>query len=802
MRRFHTKSLALKTNVVRTTLLPFLRQYANHPSNLGLRPEDVDRRANILNAWWTGLLELVAGRTNTSLSGTDRPAILEGIAGVMERPEWRLAPSPFCALADRVETDSTRTTHSNASQSSGTSDFLSESVHHNVRNVFTQNLLSQMAFVVGKMSFRNVPASLITFCGKTCAYAFCFCPGVADMLVRLWEPSMDTMKRVLDESRVSRQDRLDSVSDRVAVSFPPTMHSLKFSSLPNMVRTLRRPASPPLGTANLEWSGPWTKRWSGAESELFYVFAKHFHILVTEFLSIEPSPAERMCVPGLLLVQSQVLSNLDATINRHASPEELPAGATSITFDDVLGDADTPAPSPIPPANATRQMAENRLIMLIRDFLSERNVQFRTARRVFAESFGRLLQAAARKTSIYDSNACSTLCDFLEEALNILVRYEQVDPHHAVLDWPFWISVCKRMTASHNTTTDLKLFAFLYGLWPALTAEASRRAMLCLEFLLDPDFFESRFNHWCPMVRTYFMRLLCWRVARHDGDGTSGDFDVVKALADRLYSVWSHHIWLAELAEATGAQPPSTTPCSPAPSRRFIIVRNQEPPVVTGTSPFLSFDGIVQSPMADSDCRSVSTDSLDSQDFGEEDASKKRWGVLRSLLGVRTQKTRSPGPASSKDDAKPSEPANPSSDPAQSADQAADPAKDETPVRPPITSTFRFSLDWNDHRFYPFPPLAHKPQNVPVPHLPYPALLLLREHQLPLASVQPASFGPSQPVGEAAATSRYAGRALAEWALILNECGNFFERRTSEGVESYHWVETPRLEVEVFRRPG
>lgn len=525
--RFQSKSIALKTNVVRTTLLPFLRTYVAHPSNQRLRPEDLDRRANILNGWWTGLLELIAGRNNQSISGTDRPAILDGIAGVMERPEWRMAPSPFCALADRVETGSTTTMETAGSNSSTSSDFLSESVYHNVRNIFTQNLLSQMSFVVDKMSLRSAPASLVTFCGKTCAYAFCFCPGVADLLVRLWNPSLDLLKRVLEEYGVSRQDRLDDVSERVVAAFPPMLHSLKFSSLAKAVRLLRKPAAPPLGTANLDWSGPWLKRWSGAESDLFYVFVKHYHILVTDFLPMEPSNVERLCVPGLVMVHAQVLVNMDATINRHGTVQQSEGpstGALDVTFDDVLSDPDVTASTlPIPPANATRQMAENRLIMLIRDFLCERNAHLHIARRVFADSFGCLLKAAARRVSIYDNGACYTLCDFLEEAFIILVRYEQLSQEsvrHSVLDWDFWLGVCKSMAASHNTATEIKLYAFLYSCWSIIAADDARKTSLCLDFLLEPEFFETRFNHWCPMVRSYFMRLICWRVARFDGDDT------------------------------------------------------------------------------------------------------------------------------------------------------------------------------------------------------------------------------------------------------------------------------------------
>jgi hypothetical protein len=454
--------------------------------------------------------------------------ILEGIAAIMERPEWRSYPSPFCALTDRVEPLSAVTTASNASSSS---DFLAESVYHNVRNIFTQNLQSQMAFVVEKMSLRNAAASLVTFCGKTCAYAFCFCPGIADVLVRLWAPSLDMMKRVMEESGVTKQDPLDAVSEQVVASFPPILHSLKFRPLTRIVRELRKPALPPLAVANLDWYGLWTKRWSGAESDLFYVFVKHYHILVTGFLPVEPSNAERLCVPGLIMVHAQILVNLDATINRNAAPQQLEdtSSAASITFDDVLEPDASASNIAIPPANATRQMQENRLIMLIRDFLSERNSHLNTARRMFADGLARLLQAQARKISIYDSHACYTLCDFLEEAFVIMVRYEQLNgDHHLIMDWPFWLSVFRAMAASHNTATEIKLYAFLYSSWCTLVSEEGRKASLCLEFLLEPVFFESRFNHWCPMVRSYFMRLICWRVARFDGDETDAEVYVLR----------------------------------------------------------------------------------------------------------------------------------------------------------------------------------------------------------------------------------------------------------------------------------
>ena len=51
------------------------------------------------------------------------------------------------------------------------------------------------------------------------------------------------------------------------------------------------------------------------------------------------------------------------------------------------------------------------------------------------------------------------------------------------------------------------------------------------------------------------------------------------------------------------------------------------------------------------------------------------------------------------------------------------------------------------------------------------------------------------------AASKYSGIALAEWAKVVDECQNFYERRRIEGVISPRFVETPTLGVESFRRP-
>lgn len=169
-------------------------------------------------------------------------------------------------------------------------------------------------------------------------------------------------------------------------------------------------------------------------------------------------------------------------------------------------------------------MAENRLIMLLRDFISERPSDYELARMTFAEAFGKMMQATARKTSLFDHNACFVLCDFMEESLSIFVRFHLANGLESdYIDWYFWLEVCKKMLESENSMSEIRLFAFLFGSWGVITSHEYRKEVICLEWLLAEETFDRFFNHWCPMVRAYYMRLLCWRLCRDDGEATDLD---------------------------------------------------------------------------------------------------------------------------------------------------------------------------------------------------------------------------------------------------------------------------------------
>ncbi|OKL63300.1 hypothetical protein UA08_01293 [Talaromyces atroroseus] len=647
LHKFQAKSTNLKVTVVRSSLLPFLARYASHPSFNTLRPEDLDRRVNILNKWWTALLTLLNGKHSQPVSGTDRPVFLEAISGIMMRKEWRIPYHPQAFSAHS----------SNSSLESGSSDFLAESIYHNVRNIFNQNLLSQMSFVVERMSLRHAPASIVVFCGTACAYAFYFCPGVADMLCKY---------------------------HGMALGYRAGVDGIVICSL------------------------------SSSNTSIF---------LVATFYP------ERQKIRATYL---------------HLAPDTS-FGASSVTFDDFIeGPNAAMSTLSLGMANCHRSMAENRLIILLKDFLSEPSPELAQARRI----------------------------------------------------------------------------------------------------------------HWNPMVRSYFHRLLCWRLARFNADPTPADSEIYEMLLDKIEQVWAYYLAFNSKAEKENRALLSSEMCSPAPGRRILIIRsdNQHP---SPSNLFASFDRLVNpaSTFNSGGYQSHVILKLDPNGLPDaQSAPKRRWNLLKSVFGgtanPKPGEVTPPGSVSDENEVNPidslmgeqgdiaqsdNHPSTSSQDTGNQTDEEDTNSIDEADHAANQPYNFKFSLEnhqWNQ---------ALKNRPLTQPSLPKQTFHHVQHQRSVKALTSPATedefvneprdntdastasttnsyattkgSGPSVDEidyfdngnklsvrNERLVASKYAGRALAEWAQVVCEFDNFFERRRSEGVPSDELVETPSLSVDNFRK--
>jgi len=562
-----------RMTIIRTTLIPFLRSTSHHPSNSDrsiLTSEDIERRATVMDQWWNGLLDMLDlgqssrpfastyGSTLTStaaagqfpaisastqpISGADRPVLLEAATMIMSRSEWRLCTTSFQPLVERSPEERVRARSGTQSTYNSELGFVAESAEHNVRNTFVTNLIRQVAIAVEKLSLRHAPLSLVSWCGKVLAYAFFFAPGVADVLVRLWSLSADLLRRVADEFRLPRKN--NGESEDIVALFPPHLGKLGWTSAKALGDKLRQATRLSLPLAKVLWHGPWVSKWRGGDTDLFYIFCKYYHILAEEFMPEGLPLLEKARGPAFVLVHAQLLSVMDSTIHRQASIDAMLGPPLS---EGPYG-ADAAMTGISLPSNLMKPMDENRIIILMKDMLADSSVGVSPEiKHTFAQAFVGVLKAATKRTSRYEHAACFTLCDFLEVALKVLDSFQNnvnnnvaTSPteeaassftlemagsarHVDYVDWPFWFDVGKMIMDSNNTMSEIRIIAFVFSLWDAITADPVRKEALCIEWLLSEEIFEKFFNNWCPMVRAYYMRLLCWRICRDSGSANEVD---------------------------------------------------------------------------------------------------------------------------------------------------------------------------------------------------------------------------------------------------------------------------------------
>ncbi|CAI4216712.1 unnamed protein product [Parascedosporium putredinis] len=513
------------------------------------------------------------------------------------------------------------------------------------------------------------------------------------------------------------------------------------------------------------------------------------------------------------------------------------------------------------PADLFKSMSENRLIVLLKDILFDTSPAMAGPRHTFAEAFMADMKASAKMTAQFNYNACHTLCDFLEEALPI---YDSAEEKGTTLsqytDWPFWQRVCKLILESLNTMSEMKVLCLIYTIWDAATRTPERKEALCVDWLLSDATFFRLFNHWCPMVRSYFMRLLCWRVCRDDGRASALDRKIFGLVSARLRSVWATYLYVKQDAELKGRYPPSTAPCYPTPGKKFMIIRSEANAIATNS--FAGFDATGKLPISDFPISNLGADDvLQSKPDG-----KKRWSLL-GLNKVLSFKSDSKSPSDEEGpavtalgekvgSAPPPPPKGGNSSASSTGSRTPDPlSRSASPdLKSSAQYVFRFVLNW-------YPPAAVPTVNrvLARPRIPSPAqswecdptgcsgaqqesrtlsstlarsgsgvsLPSLRldlgdddeglgldlgldrpDKSVPETVPEIASPGgepatePVKPTGTQASTAAYSGRALAEWGIVVFECNNFVERRREEGVLGLAEVEVPTLALEGYRRIG
>ncbi|PHH53044.1 UPF0592 membrane protein C7D4.03c [Ceratocystis fimbriata CBS 114723] len=734
--KFETKTLPQRMQSVRTTVLPFLQRNGNNTSHKTICLEDMESRANTLNRWWTLLLDLLDGNRHQPIAGVDRLPLVEAVTLMMMRPEWRQTTSYFMPLLERCPGERVRarswTNASNSTLSDNEAAYLMESAEHNIRAMFIANLARQLEIVTDKMSQRHASLGITNFCGKALAYGFFFVPGAADALVQLWGFKSSLIQRVADHFGLPR--RSTGESEDIVALFPPYLGRLGWTSVRSVGAMLKKTPKMPPNISKIQWRGPWVNRWQGRDTDVFFIFVKYFHLLSQEFMPTNLPLVEKARSPGFVLVHSQLLAILDATINRHAVLEAYAAGPmpSSAAGADASGTDAFSAfmPYGAGPMDLMKGMSENRSLKLLKDFLSELSPSMAQAKRGFGEAYAALMKATASTTSQFNQAACITLCDFLEEALQIYDSHEE--PGNLAteyIDWEFWMKAMQLMLQSHNTMIEIRGLCLVYAIWDIIARQSNRKKMFCMNWLLSEEVFDTFFNNWCPMVRAYYMRLLCWRICRDTGSANEVDAQIFVTVSERLKTTWAHYLHLKNESELNGTRLPNSSPSHPSPGKKFMIIRTEVHVVQNGMT--MGFDSVGRIPnIEDTTLPEDVFNNLVPAAVDKPADTKKRWSLAsigKALLGGDSHSSEeyastlsNPNNNSNKKAlARPKSGGNDGPPPPPPKGHVSSPSDASSTGSSPMFDAqryvFRFLLNWHPHACMAAPEMALARPRLPAP---------------------------------------------------------------------------------------
>lgn len=535
--RFKSKTGLARSNALRLSLLSFLR------TDPPVSSIDLPLKLNVMGKWWSSLLEDLV---NKNVTVSDRSAYLEGISGLMSRPEW--------AFYDRTLTNQT----------------VVDEVENVPQTSPYQVLLYQtLSFVMSKLSMKNVPMSISVFSGKVLAYSFYFAPGVAQCLLHILAVPQDDINRICRLCLPEPDNSDDAVADVEMIRHSVPLHvahlvGYKKGRRASFPRHMARQHCPSVPCSPLldHMYGSWTRRWASSSSDVFYAFLKHYYYITAFCMNSEIATKWQQVIlfPGMLVIHGFLLGSLDYAIKSRPAPaanangapppqlatSALPTTRTSppppatSSAGKVLRAGTTAAPvdaiaalPPLPPPQ--RQKFEQlKLLSCIRTVLHSEEVcapLFLSYSRLFES----ILQSTALRVNVYDAETCINFADLVEEFLGSLLCGQQAAP----IDWGFWICVAQRMLCTDSVQTELRALALLYNLWENLTKFDGRslpehafngyldtvpnelKSEECpldtiTDWLLSAEVWSKYFGHWQPLIRAYFHRLLCWRVALRD----------------------------------------------------------------------------------------------------------------------------------------------------------------------------------------------------------------------------------------------------------------------------------------------
>lgn len=492
--KFAAKHTGLtKANVLRTSLLPFLRLL---PDLAHFFPRDAKIYASfasittaILGEWWRLLLAALVAQ-GSQVSASDRSAYLECILRILARPEW------LSCDADALET-------------------------------YRLGLVDTLDFCIAKLqTMKVVPIFMSAFVGKVFAYAFFYLPEVCNALLFL----LNVKQATVDALVADLASPLAPDIAKAKAAFPlATVHLVNYRGLVslekakrNAINSIPPPKHPVKGIRDP--GGAWVRRWCNSDSDIFISFFRHYVTIVNTCMAGQDIPLSLF--PGFNIVASHVFQVFRVSINRILTninkPGTLATDGKKTLSQKNTDDRSVPVPGFPYKTNDSNYTSIIKLFKISRD-IDYSSISFSASLNAYFDS---LLAKIARSISIFDFNKNGLLLNLVYEFSNHVIDTSNIN-------WEFWLGCSYMMLSStHHVQVISRNFAFLFNVWDRIpNAFSNCESPECIahlkgwllnqdlsyklnfsNWLTSTDSWLEFFTHWSPIVRSHYFRLLVWRV--------------------------------------------------------------------------------------------------------------------------------------------------------------------------------------------------------------------------------------------------------------------------------------------------
>lgn len=470
---------------------------------------------------------------HAQVGSSDRNAYLEGISRIIARREW-------FALHKKLDKDL---------------------IHQ-----FEYLLETTLDCCVYKLqNYKQVPLSLLSFIGKVFAYLFFHIPEVGKALMFLLGTKLSQLDRVkkcfFEDDDYDEEETANLKTDMrkvFAEVFPPHLHEfIDFqgnranTQLTRGQRTLINSVPPPKHPVRgiKDPNGIWVKRWNSYDSDIFCSFFRHYINIIEALVGknnvLDYQTLIKYC-PGLCIITAHISQNIKNVIyNRPMLPS--PVIPANISIDLPPTTKASPLP-PTPPRGsngnssngggaANENVANSKYSSLVKIFNVLRDALYNSnsVLRELIHIIDAILISEAKTISVYDVNKVGPVFGVVYE----FASYIDGNPFGYDLNWTFWLDCNFRMlTCTDHIQLILRSLSFIFNSWdlipnsfnfspvPDLNATFENQDenypwILFAEYgdklnfshwLVSQDTFEKFFIHWHPIVRSYYIRLLVWRM--------------------------------------------------------------------------------------------------------------------------------------------------------------------------------------------------------------------------------------------------------------------------------------------------